>query len=189
MKSVAKLCDDLVAAYEAKEQAVSQNLMPGISKSEYAKAIGFEIQAIPLSVLNLYQWRNGCANEAADALFLFRDNCFISADRGKEELSMIRSIYGAESEERFDLTSVIPIAAFEGAVFAVVTGDHHFGPEFTHPVVSIFEGIDLFFSSVESMLQTCIAWVSHPDWDPFNALPREEELEIWRRLNPAIDLG
>jgi hypothetical protein len=188
MKSVAELGDELVAIYEAKGQTVSQNLMLGISPSEYAKAIGFEIEQIPSSVLKLYQWRNGCANEGAEALFLFRDNCFIRAERGKEELNMIRNIYGANSEDRFDLTRVIPIAAFEGSVFAVVTGKHNLGSRFEHPVVSIFEGIDLFFGSIESMLQTCIAWVGHPEWEPFNELPRDEELKIWRRLNPGVDL-
>jgi hypothetical protein len=90
MPSIAELCDDLVTAYEAKGQAVSQNLKPGISESEYARAIGFDIQEIPPSVLKLYRWRNGCADEEAEALFLFRDNCFISADRGKEELNQLK---------------------------------------------------------------------------------------------------
>jgi hypothetical protein len=189
MPSIAELCDDLVTAYEAKGQAVSQNLSPGISESEYARAIGFDIQEIPPAVLKLYQWRNGCADEEAEALFLFRDNCFISADRGKEELNQIRNFYGADIEDRFDLHRVIPIAAFEGSVFAVVTGQHNFGPEFEHPVVSIFEGIDLFFSSIEAMVQTCIAWVAHPDWEPYDALPNDTELEIWQRLNPGVELG
>lgn len=189
MHSIAQLCDGLVTAYEAKGQAVSQNLKPGISESEYARAIGFDQQEIPPSVIELYQWRNGCADEDAEALFLFRDNCFISGDRGKEELNHIRQFYGADSEDRFDLNRVIPIAAFEGSVFAVVTSQHKLGAEFEHPVVSIFEGIDLFFSSIESMLQTCIAWVAHPDWDPYDALPRDTELEIWQRLNPGLYLG
>ena len=189
MPSIAELCDDLVTAYEAKGQAVSQNLKPGISESEYARAIGFDIQEIPPAALKLYQWRNGCVDEEAEALFLFRDNCFISADRGKEELNQIRNFYGADDEDRFDLHRVIPIAAFEGSVFAVVTGQHNFGPEFEHPVVSIFEGIDLFFSSIEAMVQTCTAWVAHPNWDPYDALPNDTELEIWKRLNPGVELG
>jgi len=189
MQSIAELCDDLATAYEAKGQAVSQNLKSGLSESEYAKAIGFDLQAIPTSVVKLYQWRNGCADEEAEALFLFRDNCFISADRGKEELNQIRTFYSADDENRFDLNRVIPIAAFEGSVFAVVTGKHNFGPGFEYPVVSIFEGIDLFFSSIEAMLQTCIAWVAHPDWNPYDALHSDVELEIWQRLNPGVDLG
>lgn len=189
MHSIAELCDDLVTAYEAKGQVVSQNLKPGIPESEYARIIGFDPQEIPPSVLKLYQWRNGCVDEEVEALFLFRDNCFISADRGKEELNLIRNFYSADDEDRFDLNRVIPIAAFEGSVFAVVTGKHNFGSGFEYPVVSIFEGIDLFFSSIEAMLQTCIAWVTHPDWDRYNSLPYNVELEIWKRLNPAVDLG
>jgi hypothetical protein len=189
MQTIAELCNNLVTAYEAKGQAVSQTLKPGISETEYARAIGFALQEIPPSVLKLYQWRNGCADEDAESLFLFRDNCFISVDRGREELSLIRKFYSADDEDRFDLNRVIPIAAFEGSVFAVVTGKHSFGPGFEYPVVSIFEGIDLFFSSIEAMLQTCIAWVAHPDWDPYDALPSDVELEIWQRLNPGVDLG
>jgi hypothetical protein len=189
MKTITELCDDLVAVYEAKGQAVSHNLKPGIAESEFAQSMGRDRTAIPTAVLELYQWHNGCIDETADSLFCFRDCCFISADRAQAELNLIQSVYGTEMEERFDLTQVIPIATFEGAVLAVVIGPHSLGDSCEHPVVSIFEGIDLWFCSLTSMLQTCIAWVSHPDWAPFEALPSNEELAIWRRLNPGVDLG
>ena len=52
-------------------------------------------------------------------------------------------------------------------------------------MISFFQGIDLYYDSIAAMVETAIAWVSQPDWEPYAAAPNE--LAIWRRHNAVVD--
>ncbi len=54
-----------------------------------------------------------------------------------------------------------------------------------HPVISYFQGIDVYYDSIEAMVDTTIAWVSQAGWAPYETTPNE--LEIWRRYNRAVE--
>lgn len=187
MKTITELCEDLVSAFEAKGANVSSNLRPGISSSEYAKVIGFPEEELPSDLLELYQWRNGCFDEYAfdedtEHRLMFRDNIFISVERAREELTNFDE--DPEGDDRFDLKRAIPIAFWEGATYAVVTGSHKFGSNLTNPIIEYFEGIDLSYDSIRSMLETCIAWVSDSSWIVGYGVDTFKEKEIWDRHNP-----
>lgn len=70
--------------------------------------------------------------------------------------------------------------------FVVVCGRHTLSSPHPSPVVSIYQGIDMFFLSLETMLRTCIEWTRHPSWEKAVGLPHEIESEVWHRLNPGI---
>ncbi len=54
-------------------------------------------------------------------------------------------------------------------------------------MISVMEGITVFFYSIEHMLDTCIGWVTHPTYDADGgSLPEDIELEVWRKHNPGI---
>jgi hypothetical protein len=45
------------------------------------------------------------------------------------------------------------------------------------------------FYAIETMVDTCIEWVSNPLWSTERGIPYEEELRIWRTHNPGIFAG
>lgn len=185
---IAERANRLVAAFEAKGLNVSANLQPGLSREEIIRqteAIGL---AAPPEVIELYQWRNGHVDEFAEACIQFRDNTFLSLDRAIEEYENLMQLSSDEDADDFgvDLRTCLPIAAFDGALYVVACGHHDFGADKPHPVISAFEGVDLYFHSVRSMLDTSIAWVSHPAWPDLGDADESAEMDIWKRHNPGI---
>ena len=105
----------------------------------------------------------------------------------------MRDVYGPSPDDDlgdagFDIESVFPFATYEGSWYAIVCGPHALATSSQHPIVSLFQGMDLFFHSFDAMLSTCIDWVRHPDWSVENGLglSPDVELEIWQRHNPGI---
>ena len=126
---------------------------------------------------------------STDAM-LFRDNRFVDLDGVLRAYPLIQECYAPEPGSipyGFELEEVFPFATFMGASYVVVCGDHTLPSPYPNPVVSIFQGVDLFFLSLETMLRTCLEWVSHPGWEAVDAFAWEAiESEIWRRLNPGV---
>src|SRR5687767_6825379 len=65
--------------------------------------------------------------------------------------------------------------------------------ELPEVVVELYEwrngqGITMYYHSIRSMLETCIAWVREPRWtkDSDLGLHPDVEREIWGRHNPGI---
>ena len=182
------LLEELRAALIERGCDVDQHLMPGISPLELREEVRPLGLRLPDEVMELYAWRGGQGEEAemaVDAL-RFRDNVFIdipSSLRTYEEIQQYRS---AGIEYGFDLGEAFPFAAFMGASYAVICGEHRLASPAAHPVVSFFEGVDLFFHSLETMVSTCIEWVRHPGWSKESELSQDTELEIWLRHNPGV---
>jgi hypothetical protein len=44
----------------------------------------------------------------------------------------------------------------------------------------------MYFHSIESMLRTCIDWVSSPYRENHGVLPEDFEMAVWKRHNPGI---
>lgn len=53
-----------------------------------------------------------------------------------------------------------------------------------HPVIGTLHEVGVYFDSIETMVETTIAWVSQPDWEPGSPTPHE--LDIWRSDNRAV---
>lgn len=66
----------------------------------------------------------------------------------------------------------------------VPCGAMSFWPDVAHPVVCVDEGISVYFDSVGSMVDTCIAWLEHPDYERVGAGPHVGE--IWQAKNKHL---
>lgn len=192
MLTITELCERLADAYESKGVQVRDNLQAGLSQEDILRIAAPLKIALPDEVIELYSWRNGHIDEFDPDLFRnirFRDNTFISLQRAVEEYSIIQSSYGVGStlqQDRVDLTSCLPISAFEGSWDVVACGAHLFGAKFDFPVMRVFQGIEMWFNSIPAMLQTCISWVSSPNWQNLDGLPEDDEMRIWKQHNPGI---
>ncbi|MDX2219096.1 MAG: hypothetical protein SF172_08745 [Burkholderiales bacterium] len=185
---IAERADRLVAAFEAKGLEVSANLRPGLSREDIIKATAAVGLTVPPEVIELYQWRDGHVDEFAEACIQFRDNTFLSLERALEEYEWLTELSSDDDADDFgvDLRTCLPIAAFDGALYVVACGQHGFGADKPHPVISSFEGVELYFHSVSAMLDTSIDWVSHPAWPDFGDAAEDVEMDIWKRHNPGI---
>ncbi len=186
------LCERLADAYELQGVTVRANLRPGVSREVVLKALAPLGIAVPEEVIELYSWANGHILEEDwdhHRHVRFRDGVFLSVERIVGEYAGVQQFYGQDStlaDDRIDLRSIVPISSYEGAWNVVACGAHLSGTQFDHPVFHVHQGIDMYFHSVESMLRTCIDWVSSPHWEHLTTLPRDIEMEIWRRHNPGI---
>ncbi|MCJ7622219.1 MAG: SMI1/KNR4 family protein [Anaerolineaceae bacterium] len=190
---IPKLLDTLRTVFISRGCDVDRHLQPGLSREEIATKTSQLAFNLPEELIDLYTWRNGQRSDAeyeAEAL-RFRDNSFISLERGLAEYDEVRQYYGSPDFGKafgFDLERSIPFASFEGAWYVLICGSHKLKSPHPHPVVSVFEGIDLSFHSFRSMLNTCIAWVGDPRWTKDSGLGLDPEIEhkIWKDYNPGI---
>lgn len=172
-------------------QPVTRHLRPGADADAIRQRCAWFPAPLPDELVALYGWHDGQEPEAerTDDAFVFRDCAFLSTARARQEhAAMVPAYAQAASLLGVDLTQCFPIAAFEGAWLVVPCGPPPAGPAQLRPVVSVFEGIEVHYYSVERMVATCLAWRRHPDFGP-RGVPRPVELDIWRQHNPRIFPG
>jgi hypothetical protein len=185
------LLEELRLAFLERGCDVDRHLKPGLSREEILERTQSLGLRVPDDLIEMYEWRNGQAEDAEmspDAL-MFRDNKFVDLDDALREYPLIQEYYEPEPDSiplGFELREVFPFAAYMSASYVVVCGSHTLPSPYPNPVVSVFEGIDVFFLSLETMLRTCVEWTRHPSWERPSGLPEEIESEIWHRLNPGI---
>jgi len=193
MPNLAARLDVLLDAYRAAGLDPSRNLKPGLSEAEIG-AVAAQLGVVfPQAVRELYRWRNGVADLYAefDKQFVFRDQPFLSLDNAQDAIADVRAIlkeaqaFSGAKDALLDPANLIPIAAFEGFYYVVPGGDGLSGLPVTHPVISIGEGEDVYFLTVESMIETCIEWISDPSLDK-ETLSAENEEDAWERHNPGV---
>lgn len=176
--------DALADAYAEHGYDVRGNLFAGATPEEIAaveSGLGVEL---PTAYRDLYGWSAGPVDERGPAPVLsFRDMGLLPLSRVLEERDHLVEVYGWF--EDVDVRTTAPVAYFEGAVLAVACGPQRLTSAAPHPVVSFFQGIDVHYDSIESMVETALAWVSQPTWRRYEETP--DELEIWRRHNVAVD--
>lgn len=188
---ILKLLDELRSAFISRGCDVDRYLQPGLSREEIVAQTSQLAFTLPEDLIDLYTWRNGQSSDAEweSEAFRFRDNSFISLERALVEYEEFRQFYGpinSIEEDGFDLDLSFPFATLDGAWYVLVCGPHKLKSPHPHPVISIFEGIELSYHSLESMLNACIAWVSDPHWTKDSGLDPELEINIWKRHNPGI---
>ncbi|WP_020407477.1 hypothetical protein [Hahella ganghwensis] len=182
------LLERLLAAYESKGFWVSETLLPPLTDAEIREQCHWFPGNLSPEIISLYQWRGGQENEAweEDYPFWFRDNTFTSLARAEQEYKSMMASYGQIAENHDLLNASFPIAAFNGAWYVIPTGKHAFDSSLPRPVISVHEGVEVHFYSIETMVATCVDWVSHPEYSIDGTLPREVELSIWKQHNPGI---
>lgn len=186
-----RLLGELQEAYEEKDLHVSNSLLPPVSESELQARCDWFEGKFPPELVALYSWRGGQHSGPWDLAdddypFWFRDCAFSSIDTAKIEYRRIMDSYGIDPESYDLLKHCFPFAEFNGGWMVMPTEPQRLDVRFPRPVISVMEGIDVFFYSVESMVETCIDWVREPSYDRNSGLTDEVELEIWRRHNPGI---
>lgn len=183
--------DRLVDAFESHGVRVRSNLRPGASEAQL-DSLSRELGVmLPDQFRALYTWRNGHVDQTSDNLLAFRDNIFIGLEAIGEVHETVVSTYsrrpGDDETASFgvDPEQCVPFAEFMGAAYLVACGPQSLTKRDPHPVLSAYHGVDLFYYSIESMVDTCIDWVEQPDYMPeFREAP--DELTIWQRHNPGI---
>lgn len=179
-----------MAAFEVHGLNVEHNLQPGVSEErldELGARLGVDL---PEPFRNLYRWRNGHVDPDIPDVLAFRDNVFLRIEDIPKERDQILDTYGMLWNgpdvlmPEVDPSLCVPIAENWGAVYALVCGPHELTDRSPYPILSFFQGVDLFFYSVESMIETCIEWVEQPGYRHHEEAPNE--MEIWLRHNPGV---
>lgn len=189
--AVTELLEELRQAYLERGRDVDRQLRPGLGRDEILSRTRDLALTLPDDLVEMYEWRNGQDEEAEmsqDAM-LFRDHRFVDVDGALREYRLVQEHHAPDEDTipySFELAEAFPFATFMGSSYVIVCGPHELASPHPHPVVSVFQGVDLFFHSLETMLRTCLEWVRHPSWSTRYGVPDEIESEIWLRLNPGI---
>ena len=183
-----QLLDQLLAAYEDKGFSVKDSLLPPLDAKQLLEKCTWFPGEITPELQALYAWRGGQDKGAWETKtpFWFRDNAFLSIDNAEQEYASMMESYGSEFSEMTWLKYAFPFAAFNGSWYVLPTRGHSFSPKLRYPIISVFEGIDVYYYSLQSMLATCVDWVKHPDYSKDFTLPHDVEMSIWKKYNPGI---
>lgn len=213
MDAIPTLLEELRLAFEARGMHVTPSLLPGIAPAELAKRCQWFPAELPPEIVALYGWHNGQKNQPWDEAFpfWFRDNGFSSIENAEQEYKSMMESYGKEmpaSLAGVDLKFCFPFAAFNGGWYVFPCHGQALKSQVARPVVSVFQGVDVLYASVESMLRTCVAWLKDPasleeakvqagmqktgqgaDWKADQQRVRQAEQrwqEIWEQYNPGV---
>lgn len=180
--------DTLRAAYEEQGLMVSESLLPPVSEAELAERCDWFPGDMTPELSALYGWHEGQEKGAweVDFPFWFRDCAFLRLDNAQREYRSMMTSYGLLPPYRGLLKYSFPFAAFDGNWFVIPTRGQDLDDSLAMPVISVGEGVDIYFYSIELMIKTCIDWVSHPDYNSTLGLTRDVEIEIWQKHNPGI---
>ena len=175
----------LLAAHRAVGE--QPNLRPGAAEVELAEVEEKFSLKLPSAVRTLWSWRNGSVGnphgKALNPLF-FYDGCFSGTPDVDYHIASAMEAYidpVPEFAEEVREVGWVPIADLHGGSFLVTCGPMSFWPDVEHPVVNVKDEIAVYFDSVESMVDTCIAWFEHPDYRRVDPGPHVKE--IWQARN------
>lgn len=179
--------DRLADAFEARGIPVWSNLRSGVTEPELDDIAERLSVVLPEEFRELYRWRNGHVDPDASNVVTFRDGVFIGLDAIPQAYRDVNSVYGLSPADPeyvvdVDLSECVPIAEFMGSWLVVACGAQSAISGSQHPVFNAFHGVEPFFDSIDSMVETCIAWVEQSDYDPYSEAPNERE--IWIAHNP-----
>lgn len=185
--SLHRKLDAMREAFGRTHPKTTAGLQPGLTDAQIRDRTTWFKPGLPPEVAALYRWRNGYRDTPADRTppFWFRDYVFSSLEEAEKSYASMLSTYGAEPANRGLLESCFPFASLGGGWLVVSSTPRPMTPSLERPIISVFQGITVFFHSMEAMVDTCIAWISHPRNDGFG-LPAEIEMQIWRQFNPGI---
>ena len=175
-------------AFESRGLRVSGSLLPPLDEASLRERCAWFPGDLTPELVALYGWRGGQARDPwnEEFPFWFRDCSFAALDRARADYRSLMATYGASPAHRDLLPHCFPFASFNGGWLVLPTGRHPFEGELARPVVSVLEGLDVHYVSLQAMVDTCVDWVSHPSYGPVGGLPPEPEMAIWRKHNPGL---
>ena len=181
-----QLLERYIGAIKAKGYPIDKYLNPGLTRAQIAKQLLELPFTPPEEIFQLYQWHDG-VNEACQ-VSLFRDHQFLSIEQAKEEYETLCTYYvGERIDYGVDLSKCFPFAGFEGSIYVLPAESQTLKPELESPVISVFEGVDVYFRDLSTTIETCIAWYVEGVYQVDDySVDEKRELEIWKRLNPGI---
>jgi hypothetical protein len=179
--------DELLSAHTAKAPKIRQYMQPGLSETQILGQTAWFPKQLPRQIISLYQWRNGffAPNSTDVPQFQFRDYTFLPLQEIEKEYRSMNDTYGKIAPDTDLLASSFPFATLGEGWLVVSATKPSIAPQFERPVISVFQGVSVFFYSMEKMAETCTEWLAHPKHNGLS-IPRKDELEVWRRVNPGI---
>ena len=185
--------DRLLAAHHA--LGMEPDLRRGATEDEIDAVEALLSRKLPEAVRTLWSWHDGCLMKAGAAPkpwapLTFRDNWLIGTHEVEPNFELVKPYfdgYLGGSTFLAELSEVgwVPIAANNGDTYVVSCGPLKDCPGLDHPVIQLFEGLALAFNSVESMIDTCIEYLEHPEYQTNGAI----YFEIRDRLNQNEGYG
>ncbi len=180
------LLDDLLKAYESKGTHIADTLLPPVAEEEIKEQCSWFPTELPQEIIALYSWRAGQKDDAQDP-FAFRDNTFHTLIAAKYEYESMMESYGVNPEDHDLLKYSFPFASYDGSFYVLPAKEYSFNVSHEKPIISVFQGVDIFFYSIESMVSACIDWVSNSKYDNgYLSLSEKNEMEIWNKYNPGV---
>lgn len=182
-----KKLDALRVAFDLRNPKTTQHLQPGLSEDTIRAKTAWFPGPIPREIVALYKWRNGFAEPSGfdGPPFRFRDCVFTPLEMVEKNYRSMVKTYGAFAPTADVVAHSFPFASLDGGWLVLPAKAQSLQPKIQRPVISVFQGISVFFYSMEKMAETCAAWVVHPNNDGFS-LPAKDEMEIWQKINPGI---
>ena len=185
------LLEELRQSYEAIGERVTATLEAPISPTELVSSCRWFPGTLPEELLALYSWRGGqnVEKDAAAAPFWFRDVIFSTPKRAEDEYKSMMSSYGQmlpASTIGVELKYCFPFAAFNGGWYVFPCNGQAIDHVHPRAIISVFEGIDVYFHSFEMMLRTCIDWVKDPSYRKLSNDSGDIEMKIWQKYNPGV---
>ncbi len=148
--------DSLVTTIECQGGSLRPWLQPGLPREAIQARLTAVGLAAPPVVYELYHWHNGM--HEAGATPLFDEHYFLPLDAALDEYAALVPAYTPHQQLfALDFTACLPFASFMGSYYVVYC---HPQPVqgVLHPVVRIFEGVDLAFTNLPTMVQTMTQW-------------------------------
>lgn len=185
------LLEQLRESFEAKGNSVSAQLQPPIDPDRLKELCAWFPGAISPEIFALYSWQGGqqLSDDQDFSPFWFRDMVFSTPETAGQQYASMMETYGKLLPPELtgiDLSLSFPFAAFNGGWYVFPCGGQALDLAHPRSIVGVFQGISVYFHSMEAMLKTCIDWVNHPAYSEQGRDWEAIELEGWKRHNPGI---
>lgn len=182
--------NNLQKAYEDKGERVTEELLPPLSEDQLRRECSWFPAQLPPQIIALYGWHNGQSSGAWNAAhpFWFRDCAFLNIHLAKVAYQDMMSSYGKPEFATFEinLSTCFPFAGFNGGWYVLPCDGQRLDSRFPFPIISVCQGVDIYYYSMELMVETCTDWVSQPDYPKTSKKSEETNLIIWKKHNPGI---
>ncbi|UJB72221.1 SMI1/KNR4 family protein (plasmid) [Acaryochloris sp. 'Moss Beach'] len=190
MSQILDRLDSLVSLIENQGYPISNYLHAGLSQHEIDTLTEPFPSPFPEELNELYCWHNG--QSSACKVPLFDDLNFLSIEEAINEYLGIQ-FYKENNGDEY-LTNCFPFAGYEGDVFVLPVGPQPLNANLSRPVIDIFEGIEVVYSSFTIMLDTMLslyrdgAFIVRPDGGEYGFLDINPRLamQIRKVHNPGI---
>ena len=191
MSAIQDKLEKLADCYEANGFNVRKYLAPPLSRDQVLEGCSWFPHELPSQIIDMYTWSGGSLwpGEVEYPFFLIDDAVFSTIEYAQSEYYSLQEIEQYdETCEIFglDLATCYPIALNDYSSYSVPCSDtHQWHQDYPAPVVSTFEIMQMHYHSIESMLDTNIEWMLHPEWAEYGHDGSIYD-DILRKNNPGL---